>query len=213
MKKIVYIIDDHALFSKSLEVLINHYENYTVGFCGQNGKDLIFRLQDTSLPPPDIILLDINMPVMNGVETMDWLFKNFPDIPVLVLSMQDDAHLMLEMIKKGVKGYLLKDITPALLLKALDDTLHFGFFHTEKVTRALIGSLHHDRPQILDIKDKEMLFLKMACTEKTYKEIADEMHLSPKTIDGYRESLFEKLEVKSRVGLVLYAIKNNIFHL
>ena len=97
--------------------------------------------------------------------------------------------------------------------KALDDTLNFGFYHTEKVTKALISSLHQNKPHMYEIKDKEMTFLKLACTEKTYKEIADEMHMSPKTIDGYREALFEKLEVKSRVGLVLYAIKNNIYRL
>ncbi len=213
MKKKVYIVDDHALFSQSLEILINHFEEYEVTFQGQNGRDLIFRLQDASHESPDIILLDLNMPVMNGVETMDWLMKNHPSIPVLVLSMQDDSNLILEMIKKGVKGYLLKDITPSLLKKALDDTLNFGFYHTEKVTKALISSLHQGKQHIFEIKDKEMVFLKLACTEKTYKEIADQMHLSPKTIDGYRESLFEKLEVKSRVGLVLYAIKNNIYRL
>lgn len=213
MTKKVYIVDDHALFSQSLAVLINHFEEYEVTFQGQNGRDLIFRLQDNTLEAPDIILLDLNMPVMNGVETMDWLMKNHPTIPVLVLSMQDDANLILEMIKKGVKGYLLKDITPTLLKKALDDTLNFGFYHTEKVTKALISSLHQNKPHMYEIKDKEMTFLKLACTEKTYKEIADEMHMSPKTIDGYRESLFEKLEVKSRVGLVLYAIKNNIYRL
>lgn len=213
MKKKVYIVDDHALFSQSLSVLINHFEEYEVTFQGQNGRDLIFRLQDTTIEAPDIILLDLNMPVMNGVETMDWLMKNHPSLPVLVLSMQDDANLILEMIKKGVKGYLLKDITPTLLKKALDDTLNFGFYHTEKVTKALINSLHQNKPHMYEIKDKEMTFLKLACTEKTYKEIADEMHMSPKTIDGYRESLFEKLEVKSRVGLVLFAIKNNIYRL
>jgi len=213
MKKRVYIVDDHALFSQSLSVLINHFEAYEVTFQGQNGRDLIFRLQDGTFEAPDIILLDLNMPVMNGVETMDWLMKNHPAIPVLVLSMQDDANLILEMIKKGVKGYLLKDITPSQLKKALDDTLNFGFYHTEKVTKALINSLNQNKQPMYEIKDKEMTFLKLACTEKTYKEIADEMHMSPKTIDGYRESLFEKLEVKSRVGLVLYAIKNNIYRL
>jgi DNA-binding NarL/FixJ family response regulator len=210
MKKVVYIIDDHALFSKSLEMLINSYEDYTVGFCGVNGRDLVFRLQDVNVNHPDIILLDLNMPVMNGVETMDWISKNHASIPVLVLSMQDDENLILEMVRKGVKGYLLKDITPIQLKKALDDTLLYGFFHTEKVTKALVGALQHDRHHLTDIKEKEMLFLRLACTEKTYKEIADEMHLSPKTIDGYREALFEKLDVKSRVGLVLYAIRHNI---
>lgn len=208
MKK-VFIIDDHSLFSNALKVLINKFKGYEVAFCGQNGKELIHRLLDKSHSPPDIILLDMNMPIMNGLETMDWLVKNNYDIPVLVLSMQGEAQVILEMIKKGVKGYLLKDSSPQLLKKGLDDTLNFGFFHTENVTQALVASLntkyHH-----LDLKDREIEFLKLLCSERTYKEIADLMFLSPKTIDGYRDTLFEKLDVHSRVGLVIYAIKNNI---
>jgi DNA-binding NarL/FixJ family response regulator len=213
MQKNVYIIDDHALFSNSLQMLINQFERYSVAYCGYNGKDLIFSLQNKNLPPPDIILLDVNMPVMNGVETMSWISKNRPEIPVLVLTMQDDENIMLEMLKSGIKGYLLKDITPAILQKALDDILNFGFFHSEKMTKLLIGAVHNNQHHKLDLKEREKDFLKLVCMEKTYKEIADEMNLSPKTIDGYRETLFEKLQVKSRVGLVVFAIKQGIFRL
>lgn len=213
MKKQVFIIDDHELFSTSLAMMINSFENYTVAFCGQNGKDLIFRLQDSSKPVPDIILLDLNMPVMNGLETMDWISYNRPELNVLVLSMQDNDDLILKMIKKGVKGYLLKDISPQVLLKALDDTLNYGFFHSEKVTHALVNSLHCDKISIAEIRDKELQFIKLACTEMTYKEIAEVMNLSPKTIDGYRDTVFEKLDVKSRVGLVLYAVKHGLYNL
>ena len=207
--KSVIIVDDHSLFSNALQILINQFDDFSVDTCCQNGKELIFRLQNTSLKLPDIILLDINMPVMNGLETMEWLSKHHPSIPILALTMQADENIILEMLKKGVKGYLLKDSSPSLLKKALDDTLSFGFFHTESVTKTLLNAITN-KPLAVDLKDKEIQFLKLACTEKTYKEIAQEMHLSPKTIDGYRESLFEKLDVKSRVGLVLFAIKNKI---
>lgn len=213
MKKQVFITDDHALFCKSLEMLINSFEDYTVGFIAHNGKELIFRLQNPSLDDPDIILLDLNMPVMNGLETMDWIAANRAEIPVLVLSMQDNDALVLQMVKKGVKGYLLKDITPQLLKKALDDTLNYGFYHSEKVTKALLKSISPEKSSIINLKDKELEFVKLACSEMTYKEIADQMNLSPKTIDGYRQALFDKLDIKSRVGLVLYALKNNIFTL
>lgn len=211
MKKQVFIIDDHELFSRSLEMMIDSFDNYTVAFCGQNGKELIFRLQDSLKPAPDIILLDLNMPVMNGLETMDWISVNRPELNVLVLSMQDNDDLVLKMIRKGVKGYLLKDISPQILLKALDDTLNYGFYHSGKVTQALLNSLHCDKISTVELKDKELQFLKYACTEMTYKEIAEVMNLSPKTIDGYRDMLFEKLDVKSRVGLVLYALKHDLY--
>jgi DNA-binding NarL/FixJ family response regulator len=205
MKK-VYIIDDHSLFSNALKILINQFEGYEVSFCGQNGTELIHQLQDQTKDSPDIILLDINMPIMSGIETMDWLVKNNIEIPVLVLSMQAEDYIILDMIKKGAKGYLLKDSSPQLLKKALDDILNFGFFHTEHVTQALVASLTHKYNHV-ELKENETTFLKLLCTERTYKEIADLMFLSPKTIDGYRDTLFEKLEVKSRVGLVIYAIK------
>ncbi|MGE5356817.1 MAG: response regulator [Deltaproteobacteria bacterium] len=213
MKKNVIIIDDHELFCRSLEMMINSFEDYQVVFCGHNGQELITRLHDTSKPAPDIVLLDINMPVMNGPDTMDWISKNHPELNVLILSMLDDDDVILKMIKKGVKGYLHKDISPGILLKALDDTLNYGFYHSEKVSRTLVKSLHSDNFHEIDLREKEIQFLKYVCTELTYKEIAEEMKLSPKTIDGYRDILFEKLEVKSRVGLVIYALKHGLYTL
>ena len=213
MKKNVFIIDDHELFCKSLEMMINSFEDYHVVFCGHNGQDLISRLQDKLKSKPDIVLLDLNMPVMNGIETMDWISIHHPELNILVLSMMDNEDLILKMIKKGVKGYLLKDISPQMLLKALDDTLNYGFYHSEKVTRTLVKSLNHEKLIEIDLKDKEFQFLKYACTEMTYKEIAEIMKLSPKTIDGYRDTLFEKLEVKSRIGLVLYAVKHGLYEI
>lgn len=213
MKKNVFIIDDHDLFCRSLEMMINSFEDYHVVFCGHNGQDLISRLQDKLKSKPDIVLLDLNMPVMNGIETMDWISIHHPELNILVLSMMDNEDLILKMIKKGVKGYLLKDISPQMLLKALDDTLNYGFYHSEKVTRTLVKSLNHEKLIEIDLKDKEFQFLKYACTEMTYKEIAEIMKLSPKTIDGYRDTLFEKLEVKSRIGLVLYAVKHGLYEI
>jgi DNA-binding NarL/FixJ family response regulator len=213
MKKKVHIVDDHAIFSNALSILINQFDDYEVDFCGANGNELIVRLQNDKLSLPDIILLDLNMPVMSGEETMDWLKKHNPNIPVLVLSMQDNDQLMINMLSKGVQGYLLKDISPIILKKALDDTLSFGYYHTPKVSKALINSLHFPKSNMHDLKENELQLLKLCCSENTYKEIADIMHLSPKTIDGYRDTLFTKLNVKSRVGLVLYAIKHKIITL
>lgn len=211
MKKQVFIVDDHALFSKSLEMLINNFENYNVAFCAKNGMELISHLEHDKTIRPDLILLDLNMPVMNGEETMTWLSAHRPEIPVLILSMLDNEEMIIKMIRKGVKGYLLKDISPEVLQKALDDTLNIGFFHSEKVTLALMNSLHFENLANLNIRNKELQFLQLSCSELTYKEIADRMKLSPKTVDNYRISLFEKLDVKSRVGLVLYAVKHGLY--
>ncbi|HMT00248.1 MAG TPA: response regulator transcription factor [Saprospiraceae bacterium] len=205
----VFIIDDHSLFCQALEVLINRFENYEVDYIGRNGRELIHRLQDPAFAMPDIILLDVKMPVMDGIETMDWLMQKHPDIPVIALSMEDEDLTVIQMLRKGVKGYLLKDVKPEILKKALDDTLTFGFYQSEKVSKALMKNLRSEQIKN-QLKEKELEFIRLSCSELTYKEIATIMNLSPKTIDGYRESLFEKLDVKSRVGLVMFALKNKL---
>ena len=208
-KRTVAIVDDHLLFAQSLKGLINTFEEFNVLYHATNGKDLIEKLETIS-NKPDIVLMDINMPIMNGIETTYWLKKNFPEIKVLALSMEDEEMLIIKMIKKGAKGYLLKDIHPNELRTALTEVIEDGFYHTKKVSKTLQKSLTSEIKDGSEISGNELIVLKYACTEKTYKEMASEMFLSPKTIDGYRESLFKKTGAKSRVGLVIYAIKHGI---
>lgn len=210
----VAIVDDHTLFADSLAGLINNFKNFKVQYSVTNGQELTEQL----IPKndfPDVILLDINMPVMNGLQTMEWLKKHQPHLKVLALSMDDSEATILKMIRFGAKGYLLKDIHPDELEHALNETVQKGFYYTEKVSSSLVNSLNTPEEEIVehDIKlnDRETTFLALACTDKTYKEIADEMFLSPKTIDGYRESVFKKFKVSNRIGLVLHAIKNGFY--
>jgi DNA-binding NarL/FixJ family response regulator len=153
------------------------------------------------------------MPIMNGFEATRWLKKHQPQIKVLGLSMECEESTILKMLRAGANGYLLKVIQPALLEHALKEVYTNGFYYTENVSNTLMNSLNssngnNDREIIL--KEKELEFLKLACTEMTYKQIADDMFLSPKTIENYREALFSKLNVKTRIGLVLYAIREKI---
>jgi DNA-binding NarL/FixJ family response regulator len=163
--------------------------------------------------------MDINMPVMDGYETTLWLKENHPEVKVLALSMYDHENSIIRMFKAGAKGYILKDCDPAELRAALDDIATKGFYYSEMVTGKLIHSINSldgsdsQVKTITKLNDKEITFLKYACTELTYKEIADQMFLSPRTIDGYRDELFQKLGVKTRVGLVMYAVKNGIINL
>tara|TARA_R110002073_G_scaffold40547_5_gene115343 strand:+ start:497248 stop:497889 length:642 start_codon:yes stop_codon:yes gene_type:complete len=210
MKKYtVAIVDDHLLFAKSLKGLINTFEEFNVIYHAMNGSELIEKLESIS-NIPDVVLMDINMPIMNGLETTYWLKKNHPNIKVLALSMDDDEMLIIKMIKKGARGYLLKDIHPDELRDALNEVIIEGFYHTKRVSRTIQKSMTSEIKDQSEISGNELTVLKLACTEKTYKEMAGEMYLSPKTIDGYRESLFKKTGAKSRVGLVMYAIKHGI---
>jgi len=207
----IVIVDDHVLFAGSLEALIQSFPGFEVLFHAKNGVALQQQLT-LSKELPDIILLDINMPVMNGFETMEWLAETHPNIKVLALSMEDDENTILSMLRKGANGYLLKDIHPERLKVALNEVISKGYYHSDKVAETLLHSLQakkEAKDQVL--KENEMRFIQLACTEKTYKEIAQDMNLSPKTIDGYRNDLFRNLNVKNRVGLVIYALKNNLF--
>ncbi|QIG89834.1 response regulator transcription factor [Chryseobacterium sp. POL2] len=204
----IVIVDDHQLFAQSLSYLIGTFGNYAVVGHFVNGKDFINAL-DNDMEKPDLVLLDVNMPIMNGVETMKYLNVNYFDVKVLALSVNNEEETVLKMLTNGAKGYILKDTSPNLFKQALDEVYEKGFYYSEMVSNFLIHSLNKSNETIV-LKDKELEFIKLACTEKTYKEIADEMCLSPKTIDGYRENIFQKLDVKTRIGLVIYAIKHKL---
>ena len=210
----VIIVDDHLLITRALESLVNSFEEYQVKYTFSNGRELVDKLS-SGMKEPDIILLDVNMPIMNGIETMRWLKKYHPNVKVLALSVEDDDKTILSMLRNGAKGYLLKGSQPALLNKALDTILNQGYFHTEQVANTLMKSLNGDidESDTPELKENEIKFIQLACEEKTYKEVAEIMCLSPHTIDGYRQQLFEKLGVKNRIGLVMYAVKNKIVEL
>ncbi|WP_276380086.1 response regulator transcription factor [Flavobacterium sp. H4147] len=208
-KSKIIIVDDHLLFSQSLELLIKSFGDYDVINRFENGKVFISYLQENLDNDIDLILLDVNMPVLDGINTMKWIKENRPDLKVIALSVNDDEEIIIKMITNGAKGYLLKDTSPEVFREAIECVIEKGFYFTELVSGMLINKVNSDNKKI-SLKEKEIVFIKHACTEMTYKEIASEMCLSPKTIDGYRESLFDKLEIKTRIGLVLYAIKHKI---
>jgi len=213
-KPSVALVDDHVLLRNGLANLIRSFGEFYVLFEAGNGNDFIRQLKPRTLP--DIVLLDINMPDMDGYETALWIRRHHPEIKILALSMYDTDNSIIRMLKNGVKGYILKDADPAELKVALESVINKGFYYSELVTGKLIHTINtldipeHQIRHVLRLNDRELEFLKLACTECTYKEIAEQMYLSPRTIDGYRDTLFEKLNVKTRVGLVLYAIRNGI---
>jgi DNA-binding NarL/FixJ family response regulator len=213
----VALADDHSLIRNGIANLIDTFDGFKVLFQAGNGQELIDELKPRALP--DIILMDINMPKKDGYETTKWLREMYPQIKVLALSMYDNESAVIRMIKNGACGYILKDAEPTDLKKALNEIAQKGFYHSELVTTHLIkmvrqgGNSADEKLPVETLSENEMEFLKFACTEMTYKEIADKMYLSPRTIDGYRDALFEKLGVRTRVGLVMYAIKNGIVNI
>ena len=213
------LADDHRLFRKGLISLIEMVcSDCEILFEADNGYDLQKKISGNI--PPDIILMDVNMPYMDGFETVQWLNVNYPSIKILVVSMIEKEESIVRMLKLGVKGYLGKDVEPKELGEALYAVMNKGFYYTDFITGKLVHSLQCDNDNqkktsaaIQSMNDREKDFLKLACSELTYNEIAAQMFLSPKTIDGYRNSLFEKLQVKSRVGMALYAVRHGLVQL
>ncbi len=212
----VALADDHTLFREGLAELIRSFGNYKIIIECTNGKELIANLNAKELP--DILLLDINMPEMDGYETAKWFKAHYPDTKILALSMYDNENTIIRMVRAGVSGYILKDIRKQELKQALDAVITKGFYYTDIITGKLINTINklgenNNSPEItslINLSEREIDFLKLASTELTYRAIADKMKLSVHTIDGYRDALFERLQIRSRVGLVVYAIKNNI---
>ncbi|MFH6602929.1 response regulator [Maribacter algicola] len=209
MKYSVAIVDDHTLLSQAISSLVQSFDGFSSLYICKNGKELLNKLEDPK-NIPDIVLMDINMPILNGIETSEILREDYPNIKVLALSIEEDENTILQMLRAGARGYLMKDTEREILEEALIQIAEKGYYHTNTVTQILVGTLHQKSNET-QLKEREIEFLKLACTEMTYKEIAEAMFLSPKTIEGYRDSLHEKLNVKNRIGLVLYAIRNKIF--
>lgn len=208
----IAIVDDHTLMSKALENMIAENPQYKVVMNHPNGEDFIEVLEKTANLPA-VVLMDINMPFKNGIETTEWLSGHYPDIKVIALTMEDDEKVLIKMLKAGAKGYLLKDMQPSILFQAIDTVFEKGSFYTDFVAQKLLKVKTEDlknQSLLSELKEREIEFIKLACSELTYKEIADKMCLSPKTIDGYRDSVFIKLDIKNRVGLVLFAMKHNL---
>ncbi len=211
----IALVDDHHLLRHGLAELINSFEGYHVHLEAGNGREFTQRLQAQDLP--DIALLDIHMPFMDGYATAEWLRLNHPSVKVLALTMEDTEAAIIRMLRCGALGYVLKDAETTELRLALDTLMDRGFYHSELVTNTLMSSLKvdeatpsHAPPVRPKLNPRELDFLKYCCSELTYKEIADRMCLSVRTIDGYREDLFTKLGVRSRVGLVMYAIRQGL---
>ena len=202
------IVDDHQLFLKSLCLMLKSFKIYDVVVEALNGKELQDKML-TSKKVPEIMLLDVNMPIMNGIETAKWLNMAYPNMKLVALSMNDNDTVIIEMIKAGCSAYLLKETHPDELEKALQE-IHIKGFYNGDVSNINFRRLLLAEKEAIQITEKEKQFLQHACSDLTYKQIAALMYLSERTIDGYREILFGKLKVQSRVGLAMEAIRKGM---
>ena len=212
MKTPLAVVDDHLLLRGGLASLLRDM-GYSVLFEAGNGLEFQEKLNTSSLP--QVVLMDINMPVMDGYETTAWLRKHHPSVKVLVLSMLDDEKSIIRMFRNGAKGYLLKDCEPEELQTAITAVVQKGFYNSDAINGKLIQAVNvldevYIQPGPVALTERETQFLHHVCTDLSYKQIAAEMGISARTIENYRETLQEKLDCKGRMGLALWAIKNGV---
>ncbi|MCF8448722.1 MAG: response regulator transcription factor [Taibaiella sp.] len=206
----VALADDHAMLRKGVAGILSQFGNIEVIMEAGNGRELIDKLKAATVLP-DVCILDINMPEMNGYETAAAIRRRWPHIRILALSMYDTELNIIKMLRNGANGYVLKDSDPEELKNAINAIYKEGFYHSDVVTGRMLHILHDPDGKVnVELTDREIQFMKFCASELTYKEIADDMGLSPRTIDGYREALFKKLNITTRTGLAMYAIKAGI---
>lgn len=207
----ITLADDHQLLRNALATLIDSFGDCKVICQASNGAEVIAQLQ--SLHAPDIAILDLNMPKMDGYETALWFKDNYPQVQVLMLTMYDAEATMIRLLQAGVKGFLKKDVHPSELRFAIQSVMQHGYYYSHNTTGKLVNLFRNNSDASIQknmLDEQEIVFLKLASTDLTYKEIAVEMELNPRSVDNLRDHLFEKLDVKSRVGLAMYAIRQGL---
>jgi DNA-binding NarL/FixJ family response regulator len=207
------IADDHKIFRNGLKATLEDCTDLELILEASNGKELIGLLATKT---PDVILMDIKMPEMDGIQTAAYISQHFKQIKILALSMFNEDKYIVDMMKAGATGYLLKNAEPEEIIEAIATVYHKGFYFNEHLSVTLIKQLFGSaRPDSLgspapDLNEREIEVLKLVCQECSNQEIADRIFLSVRTVEGYRARLFEKTGSKNLVGLVIYAIKKGI---
>jgi DNA-binding NarL/FixJ family response regulator len=209
----VALVDDHKMFRSGMVEVINGFNGYKVVWEADHGKECTQKL--FAQPLPDIVLLDISMPVMDGFETAQWMEQRCPDVKILALSMHNDDDRIMRMLESGVDGYILKNADIMELKKALDALQKEGYYYASQVAEILVKNMNRKKEVKAELSGREIEFLKLVCTELPYKSFAPVMcernyPVNARVIEDIREKLFKKLHVSSRMGLMRYAIKHGI---
>lgn len=210
----VALADDHTMFRKGMvELLRNADDKFEIVAEAGNGQELVDKIAQLD-EPPQVCLLDVNMPVMDGYKTLALLRMKYRDMKFLTISMYDHEFAIIKMLRQGANGYLLKEDDPEVLKQAIEYVATHDFYHSE-LTSSHLNTLRtsENAQRQITLTANEKVFLELCCTEMIYKEIANQMGLSVRTVEGYRDDLFEKLGVNTRTGLVIYALKHGLVNL
>jgi DNA-binding NarL/FixJ family response regulator len=209
----VAIADDHKIFRKGVILSLRHYSNIRFVLEAENGQQLLEGLKETK---PDVILMDLRMPVKDGIETTKYISAHYPNIFVLVLTMHDEEKFVIHLMENGANGYLLKSTDPVEIKKAITDVVQKGYYLNNFVNKILLKKSQSKNKSVpslqntLEISDREKEVLQYICMEHTSQEIGEKMNISPRTVESIKERLMERFGLKNTAGLVFFAVKNNL---
>lgn len=210
----IALVDDEILFRKGISFLLQREDNIEIIFEASNGEELISRLEDSEIRP-DIIIMDLKMPVLNGVEATKIIRKIYPDIKIIALTSYDTKSFVANMIQVGAVAYLIKNTTPKDLIHTINEVSRKGFYYSQTVLKTIQDTIISSKNNKCNLETgflspREIEILQLICQQKTTSEIADQLFLSPRTVEGHRNNLLLKTESRNIAGLVVYAIQNEI---
>ncbi len=214
----IILVDDEVLFRKGISFLLGRESNIEIIFEASNGQDLISYLQNNTNYHPDIIIMDLKMPVLNGVEATKIIRKEFPELKIIALTSYDSKSFVANMIDVGAVSYLIKNATPQELLITINEVALKGFYYTDYVMKiiqddVLISKKTKSKFDSNFLSSRESEVLKLICLQKSTVEIADQLFISPRTVEGHRNNLLLKTESRNIAGLVVYAVQNSLLPL
>ncbi|MCA1919211.1 DNA-binding response regulator [Flavobacterium piscis] len=210
----IALVDDEVLFRKGISFLLQREDNIDIIFEASNGEELLSNLND-SIIKPDIIIMDLKMPILNGVEATKIIRKLFPEIKIIALTSYDTKSFIANMIQVGAVAYLIKNTTPKDLIHTINQVSKKGFYYCDNVLKTIqetIISTKNSKGNLETsfLSPREIEILQLICLQKTTTEIAEHLYLSPRTVEGHRNNLLLKTESRNIAGLVVYAIQNEI---
>ncbi len=211
------ICDDQVLFLRGLKYIISDFDNIEITLEATNGEDLLKKIPTS---PPDVILLDMKMPGLDGIEVTKRIKADFPNIKIILLTMYDDERLISHVMEIGANGYLLKNEEPEVLKSAIESVFNKDLYFNDYVAKALVKSLKSKENSLpsfsnnssppLNLTAREMEILQLICQEMTTAEMAKQLFISARTVEGHRKNLMEKTGVRNTAGLVIFAVRNKL---
>jgi DNA-binding NarL/FixJ family response regulator len=211
-KKKIAVVDDQCLFRQGLISLLKEYDKLDVIIEASNGKELLEKMK---VKQPDVVLLDLEMPLMDGIETTVSIKSRYPKVKVIILTMHTDDEFIIHLLEKGASGFLPKDKDIEIVVDAIYSVLEKGYYFDERISKAMVKGLVKTKktnPSFTAhyLSEKEIVIINLICKEYTNKEIADKLFISPRTVDTHRENILLKTGAKNTAGIVMYAVKNNL---